>query len=146
MRGRENTSVRTGSPAVDAPPFADWLPEQHLARFVSDLVDALDLTALAEVQRVLRPGGVLVHTVPLIEAGPMCERARIDKGGVAHLVAPEHHGDRLRGRGGALALPTWGPDILDRLRAAGFKARRERFDGSAHAIADGRVMIGLTPA
>jgi transposase len=30
------------------PSLADWLPEQHLARFVSDLVDTLDLTAIED--------------------------------------------------------------------------------------------------
>jgi hypothetical protein len=27
------------------PALADWVPEDHLARFVSDLVESLDLTA-----------------------------------------------------------------------------------------------------
>jgi transposase len=30
------------------PSLADWLPEQHLARFVSDLVDTLDLTTIED--------------------------------------------------------------------------------------------------
>ena len=30
------------------PSLADWVPEDHLARFVSDIVDALDLTAIEE--------------------------------------------------------------------------------------------------
>ena len=30
------------------PALADWVPEDHLARFVSDVVDALDLTAIEE--------------------------------------------------------------------------------------------------
>src|SRR6266851_225001 len=30
------------------PSLADWVPEDHLARFVSDVVDALDLTAIEE--------------------------------------------------------------------------------------------------
>ncbi len=28
------------------PSLADWVPEDHLARFVSDVVDSLDLTAI----------------------------------------------------------------------------------------------------
>ncbi len=31
------------------PALADWVPEDHLARFVSDVVDTLDLTAIEEV-------------------------------------------------------------------------------------------------
>ena len=30
------------------PALADWVPEGHLARFVSDLVDDLDLTAIED--------------------------------------------------------------------------------------------------
>ena len=33
------------------PALADWVPEDHLARFVSDVVDTLDLTAIEETYR-----------------------------------------------------------------------------------------------
>jgi SAM-dependent methyltransferase len=105
-----------------------------------------DRRAFAEVHRVLRAGGLLVFTVPLMEVGPTLERARLEGGAVVHLVEPEYHGDRLRGRGGVLAYRTYGPDILDRLRAAGFEARLERIDDPEHAIADGKVVVGRKPA
>jgi len=101
-----------------------------------------DRRAFAEVYRVLRPGGRLVFTVPLMDAGPTLERAEIRYGRIVHLVTPEYHGDRLRGRGRVLAFRTYGPDILDRLRAAGFAASLERIDDPAHAIIDGRVVVG----
>ena len=41
-----------------------------------------------------------------------------------------------------LAFRTYGPDILDRLRAAGFDAPLERIEEPSHAITDGRVMVG----
>jgi len=99
-----------------------------------------DRRAFAEVYRVLRPGGRLVFTVPLMDAGPTLERAEIRYGRIVHLVTPEYHGDRLRGR--VLAFRTYGPDILDRLRAAGFAASLERIEARAHAIIDGRVVVG----
>lgn len=105
-----------------------------------------DRRAFAEVHRVLRPGGALVFTVPLMDTAPTLERARLDHGGVVHLTEPEYHGDRLRGRGRVLAFRTYGPDILDRLRAVGFAARLERIDDDAHAIADGRVVVAEKPA
>ena len=105
-----------------------------------------DRRAFAEVHRVLRPGGVLVFTVPLMDTVTTLERARLDHGAVVHLTEPEYHGDRLRGRGRVLAFRTYGLDILDRLRTAGFDARVERVDAARHAIADGRVVVGRKPA
>ena len=104
-----------------------------------------DRRAFAEVYRVLRPGGFVVFTVPLVEARPTLERARIENGVVVHLVEPEYHGDRLRGRGRILAFRTYGLDILERLSAAGFTARVERVEDAAHAIADGKVVVGRKP-
>jgi SAM-dependent methyltransferase len=101
-----------------------------------------DRRAFAEVHRVLRPGGHVVFTVPLMDVQPTLERARLEHGAIVHLVEPEYHGDRLRGRGGVLAFRTYGPDILDRLRAVGFEARLERIDHPDHAISDGKVVVG----
>jgi SAM-dependent methyltransferase len=100
-----------------------------------------DLRAFAEIHRVLRGGGFLVFTVPLMDAGVTLERARLRDGRVEHLVEPEYHGDRLRGRSGVLAFRTYGLDILGRLRTAGFEPRLERIEDRAHAIADGKVVV-----
>jgi SAM-dependent methyltransferase len=105
-----------------------------------------DRRAFAEVHRVLRPGGAVVFTVPLMETAATLERARLEDGAVVHLTAPEYHGDRLRGRGRVLAFRTYGLDVLDRLRAAGFDATLERIDDPSHAIADGKVVVGRKPA
>lgn len=105
-----------------------------------------DGRAFAEVHRVLRPGGSLAFTVPLLDTAPTLERARIEGGAIVHLVEPEYHGDRLRGRGGVLAFRTYGPDILDRLRGAGFEPRLERIDDPAHAIVGGTVVVGRKAA
>lgn len=105
-----------------------------------------DRRAFAEIHRVLRPGGALVFTVPLMDTVTTLERARLDHGTIVHLREPEYHGDRLRGPGRVLAFRTYGLDILDRLRATGFAARLERIDDADHAITDGKVVVGRKPA
>ena len=100
-----------------------------------------DRRAFGEIYRVLRPGGSLVFTVPLMDAPATLERARRENGAIVHLFEPEYHGDRLRGRRKVLAFRTYGLDILGRLRAVGFEAALERIDDAAHAIVDGKVVV-----
>ena len=105
-----------------------------------------DGRAFAEVHRVLRPGGALVFTVPLMDQTATLERARVEDGRVVHLVTPEYHGDRLRGRGAVLAFRTYGLDILDRLARAGFEPSLERVENPGHGIRGGKVVVGRKAA
>lgn len=77
-------------------------------------------SALGEFHRVLRVGGVLVLSVPFIENSPVSLlRARLTDEGVEHLLPPEYHGDPIQDAG-CLAFHTFGWDLLEGLRAAGF--------------------------
>lgn len=81
-----------------------------------------DGLGFAELRRVLRPGGRLVFSVPVSAEATTVERARlVPGGGIEHLLPPEYHGDRIRGRGRVLAFRTYGRDILDRVAARGFR-------------------------
>jgi SAM-dependent methyltransferase len=79
-----------------------------------------DRRGFAELYRVLRPGGLMVFTVPLIERPATVERARLCEGRVQHLLEPAYHTDLLRGEGRVLCFRDYGLDIVGRVEAAGF--------------------------
>ncbi len=78
-------------------------------------------SALVEFDRILRPGGRLLLSVPFrADAEETLVRARVvEDGSILHLTEPEYHGDPLRPEG-CLAFYHFGWDLLDDLRAAGF--------------------------
>lgn len=102
-----------------------------------------DMKGFAEVRRVLRPNGIVIFTVPLSGDLHTVTRATLHDGAVEHLMPPEFHGDRIRGAGKVLAFRTYGRDILDRLRSAGFaraefiQPQRERFFGMGREVVVG---------
>ena len=75
--------------------------------------------ALAEIRRVLRPGGAHVFTTPMLTDRPTRQRARIEQGQLVHLLPPSHHGgpDALD----FLVFHEFGADFCDRVAAAGFE-------------------------
>lgn len=78
--------------------------------------------AIAELYRVLRPGGMLLLTAPFETSRlKTLQRAVVDaRGEIIHLTVPEYHFDPLRPEG-ALAFSLFGWDLLSSMRAAGFR-------------------------
>ena len=97
----------------------DLLTHSEVLEHVPD-----DARALRELWRVLRPGGLMLFTVPLHGGERTVQRARLHASAIEHLLAPVYHDDPLRADTGILAFRDYGRDILDRLRDAGFAEAR----------------------
>jgi len=79
-----------------------------------------DARAYSELRRILRPGGLMLFTVPLTDEATTVERASLCNGRIDHLMPPAFHGDPLREGIAILVFRDYGRDIVDRLQTAGF--------------------------
>jgi len=75
--------------------------------------------ALREIERVLKPGGRHVFTVPVIRDGRATrQRARLDGGRIVHLLPPSYHGVWSEQRGDRLVFHEFGGDAVEHLATA----------------------------
>jgi SAM-dependent methyltransferase len=89
-----------------------------------------DRQAFAEIHRALRPGGLLIFTVPYDPHAETLVRVQVDGDRDLPLMEPEHHGSGGR----SLAYRTYGRDLPDRLRALGFSVGLWEVEAPQHAI------------
>ena len=70
------------------------------------------------------------------------ERAVLSGGTIRHLLEPEYHGDVIRGQGRVLCFRNYGLDIVERLKACGFRdARLVPADGAARWGFGAKVVV-----
>ena len=134
MRGRFPKFIGSGFMPED-PSALFPIEHQDLTRLsypagVFDLAVTLEVlehvpsipAALAELARVLRPGGVMISTVPFRYFDEKTEiKAQLVGGEIKHLTdTPEYHQDPHR-KSGALVFQLPGWDILDMARYCGFR-------------------------
>jgi hypothetical protein len=76
--------------------------------------------ALRECARILKPGGIMLVTVPFHGGERTTVRARVGPDGIEHLLPPESHGDPLESEG-CLCYYHFGWDFIAKLKEAGFR-------------------------
>ncbi len=127
VRNEDVTALRLADASMDAVVSMDVL--EHVPDFRQ---------ALREFARVIRPGGVLVLTVPLHDwqrDDKQIARVMPD-GRIEHAGEPEYHGDPLGG--GVLCFHHFGWALLDAIRASGFRdVAAVRVRNAAHALPAG---------
>jgi SAM-dependent methyltransferase len=109
--------------------FPDACFDVALCNDVFEHVPALD-AVLAELARVLRPGGVLLATFPFAYNHQDTIVKAVARGGeIHHLAPPEHHPNPVDPRGSLVyQIPAW--DVLDLARKSGFAHAENRFVSS----------------
>lgn len=77
--------------------------------------------ALAEIHRVLRPGGATIFTVPVLRDGrPTVVRAESCGDFTRHILSPSYHGGSFQATHQYLVYYEFGDDFWDRVSRAGF--------------------------
>jgi len=124
--------------------FADESIDLHVTQDVFEHVLDPD-AAYREIGRTLRPGGMHMFTVPLVNKHrPSVTRARLDADGISNLLPPEYHGNPV-GDGRALVVTDWGYDICDRIfRASGLFTHILHIDDMQHGIRAEYIEILIT--
>jgi ubiquinone/menaquinone biosynthesis C-methylase UbiE len=94
----------------------NWVVSNEVFEHVNEPV-----RALGECCRVLKPGGCLLFTIPFDTSKERSvRRARLENGGVTHLLPAAYHGNPLSEKG-SLVFTDFGWDVLDDVRSAGFR-------------------------
>lgn len=76
--------------------------------------------AFAECARVLRPGGIMLATIPFhCESNSSVVRASLTASGINHLLPAMFHGNPVSEKG-SLVFTSFGWDILEDMKKAGF--------------------------
>ena len=112
VRHEDATSASFESDSLDGVLSFDVL--EHVPSFQA---------AFDETFRVLRKGGVFCWSAPFNLQNPTNEvRAFVNnEGQIIHILTPEYHGDPVNPDEGILCFQTFGWEVLENLRRAGFR-------------------------
>ncbi len=92
--------------------FSDCSIDIHVSQDVLEHVNRPSL-AFREIARTLKPGGMHIFTVPLVQkANPSQARIRWSEDQIIHVKKPEYHSSPV-GDGKSLVTHDWGYDICE---------------------------------
>ncbi len=145
-RGGEHPTAKWRNEDLEDLTFADKTFDLFVLQDVFEHVFNPD-KALKEIERVLRPGGALVMTVPLVHhnRNPSARRAKQTAEGVVHLKEPQYHGNP-HDPNGSLVTIDWGHDILAYMAAwCGLRPAMYVFDDLSRGLRAKllEVVVGL---
>ncbi len=87
--------------------------------------------ALSEIERVLKPGGRHIFTVPTVWDGrKTLQRAAVEEGQIAHIHPPSYHGAWSAQQADRLVFHEFGKDVLEYLKTANTKTTIRRVAGN----------------
>jgi SAM-dependent methyltransferase len=129
---------------LEAMSFEDASIDLHVSQDVLEHVFRPD-SAFREIARTLRPGGMHIFTVPLVnKAKPSTQRARLADGEVVHIEPPQYHGNPV-GDGRALVTVEWGYDICRYIyEAAGLFTHMVHIDDLSHGVRADLIEVLVT--
>lgn len=100
--------------------------------------------AFCDMANSMAEGGTLIATVPFRQNSETSLRKAVLKPNntIEFLVEPEYHGNPVDPAGGSLVFEVPGWDIVERIKAAGFKDAYLRFIGSSSRGLIGQAIFG----
>jgi len=110
--GTEINGVRSEN--LESLSFPDESIDLHISQ---DVIEHIfdPSRAFVEIARTLRPGGMHIFTVPLVNKfQPSKRRAKMQGGQVIYVAPPQYHGNPV-GDGNALVTVDWGFDICEHI-------------------------------
>lgn len=91
--------------------------------------------ALSEIMRVLKPGGAMIFSVPIVRDGrETLVRAKLENGGIRHYCAPSYHGGSYQQTNQYLVCYEFGEDFIDLLKRHGFRVELLEYPDNPAAV------------
>jgi SAM-dependent methyltransferase len=91
--------------------------------------------ALSEIWRVLKPGGAMIFSIPIVRDGrPTLVRARLENGGIKQFHPPSYHGGSYQTTSQYLVCYEFGEDFIDLVKSRGFTVDLLEYPGNPAAV------------